>query len=113
MPHKNISYSDFLNALDIVSHYKKQNSDDFIFKNSFLPKGRTVNLNGKLTNSMFKVLVRYYNFKYKILITGEDLKYMHANLLASIDYRVMLNYRGIGNFGISKMQKIIEYSLEQ
>lgn len=113
MSHKKITYKEFLFALDLVKEYRNQTKKDTKLKSKYFSKGRTIDLTGKLSASMLRVLTMYYKFCYGLEINGSNLSNMHTNLLASIDYSELKNYRGIGVLGISKMQKIIENSLEQ
>lgn len=103
---KNISLKEFKNALEIVTTYHKQ----FETSNTGapVPEGRRVNLEGKITNSMFKVLVLYYKNEYDIDLQLSDLRCMYVNLLAAIDYDKMANYRGLGAIGIEKFKELLQ-----
>lgn len=113
MPLKNITYNQFIDALGLVTQYRKQTKQQTNLQSINIPKGRTIDLTGKLPNSLYKVLLMYYKFNYGLEINLDDLSNMHANLLAAIDYEEIKKFRGIGSLGISKMQKIIEFNLEQ
>lgn len=110
---KKITINEYKEALSLVVNYKKQNDSIIKSLDFLLPKGRVINLSGKISDSMFKVLVAYYQFHYQLEIKKSDLSQMYVNLLAAIDYNSLQNFRGIGDLGILKLQKIIENNLEQ
>lgn len=113
MLQNDISYTEYLRALSLVNTYNKKKLSKVNPYDSLFPHGRTIDLSGKISNTMFKVLVFYYRFNYQIEINKTDLTMMYANLLAAIDYTKLQKYRGLGSLGISKLQKIIELNLEQ
>lgn len=110
---KKITFNEYKEALSLVVNYKKQNESINKLIDHLIPKGRLINLSGKISDSMFMVLATYYQFHYQLVINKSDLSQMHANLLAAIDYKLLKKFRGIGNLGILRLQKIIEYNLEQ
>jgi hypothetical protein len=86
MPTKNITYTEFKNALGLITQYRKQTKKHTKLQGEFIPKGRTIDLTGKLPNSLCKVLFMYFKINYELEINSADLSQMHANLLAAIDY---------------------------
>lgn len=108
-----ITFNEYKEALSLVFNYKKQNESVSIRFDQEIPTGRAIDLSGKISDSMLKVLVAYYQQNYQIEIKRSDLSKMCANLLAVIDYNLLQQYRGIGKLKILKLQKIIEYNLEQ
>ena len=110
---KKITNNEYKEALSLVVNYKKQNDSNSKPLDFLLPKGRVIDLSGKISDSMFSVLVNYYKIQYQLEINKSDLSQMYANLLAAIDYQLLQTYRGIGNLGILKLRKIIENNLEQ
>jgi hypothetical protein len=113
MPYKKITYTEFLSALDLVMEYHSQTKTQSKIQKKYSSKVRTIDLTGKLSFSMLKVLTMYYKLYYGVEINDSNLSRMHINLLACIDYNELKKYRGIGDLGILKMQKIIEFNLEQ
>ncbi len=103
---KKISFQEFDHAFKTVKAYFKQ-LETTIAEVSIVEE-KTINLHGVITNSMFKVLVQYYKNVYDIDLRRSDLKHMHVNLLAAIDYKKMANYRGLGAVGIVKFKEILQ-----
>lgn len=113
MLEKKITFNEYKEALSLVFNYKKQNKSESKRLDQQIPKGRAIDLSGKISDSMLKVLVAYYKNIYQLEIKRADLSQMYVNLLAAIDYNLLQQYRGIGKLRILKLQKIIEYNLQQ
>lgn len=101
-----ISFQEFNHALKIVAAYCKQL--EATATDIPVPKGKRINLEGQITNSMFKVLARYYKNEYHIDLRPSDLQNMYVNLLAAIDYDKMGNLRGVGVVGITKFKQVLQ-----
>lgn len=57
---KKLTYNRYKEALSLVVNCKKQNESLIEPSNIFILKGRVINLSGKLSDSMFNVVVAYY-----------------------------------------------------
>jgi hypothetical protein len=113
MPNQKFTEEEFLNALDLVLDYLSETKEKANLKKNYFSKRHTIDLSGKLSASMQRVLAMYYRLYYGLEINSTDLSQMKTDLLAKIDYEALKKYRGIGVLGISKLQEIIELSLLQ
>ena len=104
-----ISFQEFNHALKIVAAYCKQLEATGV--DIPVPKGKRINLEGQITNRMFKVLAQYYKNEYHIDLRPSDLQNMYVNLLAAIDYDKMANFRGLGAIGIEKFKELLQLHL--
>lgn len=113
MPTHKVTEEEFLNALNLVLDYLSKTKEKAKLKKNYFSTRNTIDLSGKLSASMQRVLAMYYRVYYGLEINTTDLSHMETDLLAKIDYEALKKYRGIGALGILKLQEIIELNLVQ